>query len=60
MRFIKMEVVKFAHDAGWAFLLILLVVKHVLKWLNIRQRKRQNNERDNKTSNRNNSDTPES
>ena len=55
-----MEFVKLAHDAGWAFLFVLLVVKHVLKWINIHRRKRQNNERDSKTSNRNNSDTPES
>lgn len=54
-----MEFVNCAYEVSWLFLLILLVVKHVLKWFNIPQRKRQNNERDSKANNRNDTDTPE-
>ena len=53
-----MDFVNCAYEISWLFLLILLLVKHVVKWFNIRLRKRQNNERDSKASNRNDIDTP--
>lgn len=52
-----MEVVNCAYEISWLFLLILLVVKHVLKCFNIPKRKRQNNERNSKASDRDDSDT---
>jgi len=55
-----MEFVNCAYEISWLFLLILLVVKHVLKWCNIRQQKRQTNARNSKASDRNDSDTPKS
>ena len=55
-----MEFVNCAYEISWLFLLILLVVKHVVKWFNIRQHKRQNNERNSKASDRDDIDTPES
>ena len=55
-----MEVVSLVEDVGLGVVVVLIVVKRVLKWVKIKQLKRRINERHDKTSNRNDTDTPKS